>query len=186
MTTFTNIALALVCLVGVAGADDKAAKPTVARPEPPKPHADLAAMAKTVIGAWKCKGDSFEMPGGAKTPVTATNKVTVELDKFWIVDNLEVKGGMPFKMIAYTTYDSGAKKWRRVAVTNMGGYMVGTSDGMKDNKMDWNLDTVGPMSGQFREHVDAGDARAGVKFWGEMSADKGKTWFRVYEMACTK
>jgi hypothetical protein len=203
MNTFTKIAIATVAMAGVASADDKAKAPadakakapadakvdpkTAPKPEAPKAPAEVEAMAKVVVGTWKCKGDSFDM-AGTKSAVTATNKAKLDLDKFWITENLEVKGGMPFKMETFTTFDAKASKWRRIAVNTWGGYMVGTSDGMKDNKMDWNLDTVGPMgTGQFRDHVEpAADAKAGVKFWGEMSNDKGKTWVKVYEMVCKK
>jgi hypothetical protein len=196
MMKFTRIAVAMLAMVGVAQADKHAEKKAPAKAaksdakpakmEAPKPAAEIDAMAKVVVGTWNCKGDAFDMTG-AKSAVTATNKVKLDLDKFWIADALEVKGGMPYKMTAYTTFDGAAKKWRRVALNNLGGYMVGTSDGMKDNKMDWTLDTVGPMgTGQFRDHVDATDTKAGVKFSGEMSMDKGKTWTKVYEMTCKK
>ena len=63
--------------------------------------------------------------------------------------------------------------------------MVGTSDGMKDMKMDFVLDATGPMgSAQFKDHVDAGDMKKGVHTWGEVSLDKGKTWLPVYDMVC--
>ena len=197
-----NVAIALCAMTGLAGADAHAEKkkapdakaPTPAKDakapakaEMPKPPAELDAMAKTAVGTWKCTGESPN-PDGSKGKVTATNKVKVDLDKFWLVENLEVKGaGMTFKMQAFSTYDASAKKWRRVTVDSMGGYMHGTSDGMKDNKMTWNLDTVGAMgTGQFRDHMDMTDAKAGPKFWGEMSMDKGKTWNKVYEMTCKK
>jgi hypothetical protein len=191
MKRMLQIAIALMAMTGVASADAHAEKkaPTAdkkAPPPQPKPAAEIDAMAKLVVGTWRCKGESVNMDG-SKAQVTATNKAKLDLDKFWITDTLEVKGAMPFKMTMYTTFDPAAKKWRRVAVDNWGSYMVGTSDGMKDNKMTWNMDTVGAMgSGQFRDHVDTSDAKAGVKMWGEMSADKGKTWNKVYEMTCKK
>ena len=79
------------------------------------------------------------------------------------------------------------KKWRRVSVDNMGAQMIGTSDGLKDNKVDFNMDTMGGMgpAGMFRDHVEMVDAK-NVKAWGEMTMDKGKTWTKVYEMACKK
>jgi hypothetical protein len=154
--------------------------------EMPKVPAEVAEMGKQVTGTWRCKGDEMGMTG-EKTAVTATMKTKVDMDKWWITDNLEVKGKNTFKMMAFTTYDGASKKWRRVAVDNMGGQMVGTSDGMKDGKMDWNLDAIGPMgASMFRDHIDATDAKAGVKMWGEMSMDKGKTWAKVYEMSCKK
>ncbi|HEU0031047.1 MAG TPA: hypothetical protein VFQ53_10480 [Kofleriaceae bacterium] len=160
---------------------------TAGKPELPKPPAELEAMGKMVSGNWRCKGEEFAMDG-TKSAVTATNRTKVDLDKWWITDQLEVKGKQTFKMLSYTTYDATAKKWRRVAVDNWGGQMAGTSDGMKDTKvMTWNLDSMGPMgAGMFRDTVDASDPKAGVKFAGEMSTDKGKTWNKVYEMTCKK
>src|SRR5207237_1031736 len=131
--------------------------------EMPKVPAEVADMGKQVTGTWKCKGDEMDMTG-AKNAVTATMKTKVDMDKWWITDNLEVKGKNTFKMMAFTTYDGSSKKWRRVAVDNMGGQMVGTSDGMKDGKMDWNLDAIGPMgASMFRDHDDTNDDKAGAK-----------------------
>jgi hypothetical protein len=94
---------------------------------------------------------------------------------------------MKFKMISYTAYDPMAKKWRRLAMTNGGGQMIGTSEGMKDGKMTWNMDLMGPMgAGLFRDHVDNSDPKAGMKVWGEASMDKGKTWLKAYEMTCRR
>ncbi|MBS1121605.1 MAG: hypothetical protein H6Q90_3833, partial [Deltaproteobacteria bacterium] len=154
--------------------------------EMPKPPAELDAMAKLLGGNWKCKGQEFGMDGAA-TPITATSKAKLDLDKWWFSEATEVKDKMNLKMTSFTTFDSNSKKWRRVMINNMGSYMVGTSDGLKDNKMDWNMDTMGPMgAGMFRDHVDASDAKAGAKFSGEMSIDKGKTWMKVYEITCKK
>jgi hypothetical protein len=207
MKTSLRVAIATFAMVGIASAQPKTdpVKKDAPKADPkadtmkkdapkdapkmamPVVPTEVADMGKAVTGTWKCKGDEMDMTG-AKNPVTATMKTKVDMDKWWITDNLEVKGKMTFKMMAFTTYDAASKKWRRVAVDNMGGQMVGTSDGMKDNKMDWNLDAIGPMgAGMFRDHVDATDAaKAGVKMWGEMSMDKGKTWAKVYEMSCKK
>src|SRR5688572_7903702 len=114
-----NVAIALCAMTGIAGADAHAekkkapdvkapakapAKDAKAKMEAPKPPAELDAMSKTAVGTWKCTG---EAPGPeGPTKVTATNKVKVDLDKFWIVENLEVKGAMPFKMQAFSTFDA--------------------------------------------------------------------------------
>jgi hypothetical protein len=214
MKTFLRVAVATFAMVGMASAQPKAdpkadtmkkdapkadPKADAAKADPkaagdkkpgmemPKVPAEIGDMGKTVTGTWKCKGDEMD-PTGAKNPITATIKTKVDMDKWWITDNMEVKGKNTFKMMSFTTYDATSKKWRRVAVDNWGGQMVGTSDGMKDGKMDWNSDTISPMgAGMFRDHVDATDAaKTGVKFWGEMSMDKGKTWNKVYEMSCKK
>jgi hypothetical protein len=198
MKTFSRVAIAtltLVTMVGVASAQQKAPEKApagaVKAPEPKPPAmpavpAELDMMAKAVVGTWKCTGDDWDR-NGAKAAMTATTTSKLDLDKWWIVESMEAKGRMTFKMVAYTTYDATAKKWRRLAVMNGGGHMIGTSDGMKDGKMTWNMDMMSPMgNGLFRDYVDTTDAKAGTKVWGEMSMDKGKTWNKVYEMTCKK
>lgn len=148
--------------------------------------AEIAAMAKQTGGTWRCKGEEWD-DKGAKAPMTASGTAKLDLGGWWITDVMEAKGRMAFKMITHTTYDPTSKKWRRLGISSDGMQMIGTSDGMKDNKMTWNLDMMGPMgAGQFREHMDMTDTKAGMKGWGEMSMDKGKTWMKVYEMTCKK
>lgn len=208
MKTFLRVAIATFAMVGIAAAQpapppkadpakkeppkaDPAAKADPkaggAKMEMPKPPAEVGELGKMMTGTWKCKGEETDM-AGAKAPITGSVKAKVDLDKWWLTETIDVKGAkMTMKMMAFTTYDASSKKWRRVSVDNMGGQIVGTSDGMKDNKMDWNMDTMGPMgAGMFRDHVDASDAKAGMKMWGEMSMDKGKTWTKVYEWTCKK
>ena len=160
--------------------------PAPAKPAMPAAPAELADMGKGAVGLWRCKGDEWDSTG-TKGAMTATNAVRVDLDKWWLVETMDAKGRMPFKMVSYTTYDPAAKKWRRLAVMNGGGHMIGTSDGMKENKMVWNMDVMSPMgAGMMRDYADMTDPKAGMKVWGEMSMDKGKTWNKVYEMTCKK
>lgn len=152
----------------------------------PAAPSEIEAMAKTSAGTWRCKGDEFDMKGG-KGALTATNTVKLDLDKWWMVETMEAKGRMTFKMVSYTTYDPTAKKWRRMAVMNDGAQMIGTSDGMKDGKMTWSLDLMAPSgAGMMRDTIDVSDPKAGMKAKGEMSMDRGKTWLPVYEMTCKK
>ncbi|MEJ7600651.1 MAG: DUF1579 family protein [Kofleriaceae bacterium] len=160
------------------------AKPAMAMPAAP---AEVAAMAKAANGTWRCTGTSPVDEKGTMGKMTATQKTKIDLDKWWITDNFEgTMGKMKFKFVSYTTYDATSKKWRRVMVDNMGGQMVGTSDGLVDGKMTFNMDTMGPHgSNQMRDHADLTDAKA-PKFWGEMTMDKGKTWMKAYEMTCKR
>jgi len=198
MKTFSQITISMLAMSAVAVAQPKADKPAGAvppgkeakvAPAMPTVPPELVEMAKVATGTWKCKGDAFESDG-SKTPVTATNKAKADLDKWWIVENLEVKGmkmGV-LKIATYTTFDAASKKWRRVGLTNSGGQMVGTADATPVGQpMVFNLDTLGPMGGgQFRDHVDPSDLKAGLKVWGEMSMNKGTSWVKVYEMTCKK
>lgn len=174
-TLFTKITLASVALTGIATADA------------PKPPADIDAMAKNILGTWKCTGTEHAADGSAK-PMTGKMIAKLDLDKWWIHDVFEGKGPRgTFKIVAYSTFDAGSKKWRRVSVDSVGHQYVGTSDGMKDGKLTWNMDFLGTMgSGQFKDTVDTTDPKAGVKFSGTMSMDKGKSWKPVYDMTCKK
>ena len=154
-------------------------------PEPPLPP-EIDALAKTITGTWRCKGDEWDDKGN-KSPVTATNKVKLDLDNWWISETLEVKGQRTFKMMAFSTYDKLSRKWRRVAVMNRGGQLIGTSDGLKDAKLTWNLDLISPMGAAlFRDSLDASDPKLGLKAGGELSMDRGRTWLKAYEMVCKK
>ena len=151
--------------------------------QPRQPPTELVELARTTAGTWKCKGEMHDGAGG-KVAVTATNKVKLELDKWWIASTLEVKGPVAMKLLTYTTYDTSAKKWRRVSFDNLGGQMVGTADAQGAT---FNLDMIGPLGGgQFRDHTDPFDPRTGLHVWGEMSRDKGKSWTKVYDMTCKK
>lgn len=164
-----------------------AKQPPPKAPAPPPPPPELDTMAKASVGFWRCKGDEWDSMTGTKGPVTATNVVKLDLDKWWLAETLEVRGRMTFKMLTYSTYDALSRKWRRLAIMNGGTHMVGTADAMKDGKMTWNLDLIGPMgAGLFRDHMDVSDPRAGMKVWGEASMDKGRSWTKVYEMTCRK
>jgi hypothetical protein len=202
MSMFTKIFLATVAMGGLAAADTPKEKAPVAKdskpdpgmvktevkPEPPKPPGEVDAMAKNVVGNWKCTGTETAMDGSSSK---ITGKVTakLDLDKWWINDVVEGKsdkrGG--YKMVSYSTFDASSKKWRRISIDNMGTQYVGTSDGMKDGKLVWNMDFLSPLgAGQFKDTVDPSDPKAGVKWVGVMSVDKGKTWKPVYEMTCKK
>ncbi len=174
-------------------ADAKAATPatpaTPAKPAdagPQKPPAELAAMIKGSGGTWRCNGNALDMTM-TMAPMKATMKTKASLDGWWAQESFEgAQGKTKFKMESFTTYDASSKKWRRVSIDNMGSQMVGTSDGPKDGKVVFNLDTVGGMgAGAFRDTVDMTNPKE-VKASGEMSMDKGKTWQKVYEMTCKK
>ena len=165
--------LVLVTLGGVAGAE-------------PKIPQEVTDLLKIVTGTWKCTGTAT-LGADPAQPLTATLRTRPDLDGFWIHDTFEAKvGKAKLKFEAFTTYDS--RKWRRVLVDNRGLQVIGTADGMKDGKLDFNLDgmgNAGPTS-QFRDHLDTTDPKAGLKLAGEVSTDKGKTWSKVYEMTCKK
>jgi hypothetical protein len=181
MNKLSKVAIAL-CGLGVTG---------LASADAPKPPPEVGDMAKAMTGTWKCEGTVVGMDN-KDTKAKMTMKSKADLDGFWVHDSMEGtmgegKDAMKFKMEAFTTFNPTAKKWQRVAIMNDGGQMVGTSDGMKDMKMDTNLETSGSHGeGMAKDHVDASDLKKGMRLWGEMSTDKGKTWQKSYDMICKK
>jgi hypothetical protein len=198
MNTFSRVAIVLIGMTGVVAAqpkaDSKMAAPAAKPADAPaggmpemKPPAELAAAAKAASGTWTCKGQGMDN-AGAMAPMTGKMKVALSGDKWWLHSTFDSKMGKePFHLESFTTYEASTKKWKRVMVSSGGGWSNGESAGMKDNKIDWDLTSHSPMGdSMFRDHEDLTDPKAGVKMWGEISTDKGKTWTKVYEMACKK
>lgn len=169
--------LVLVAMGGVAHAD-------------PKIPPEVTDLLKLVSGTWKCTGTAT-LPGETgPQAMTALLRTKADLDGFWIHDTFEAKVGpaaKPTKLRyeSYVTFDS--RKWRRVQVDNRGGQVIGTSDGVKDGKLDWNLDALAGATPavQLRDHVDASDTKT-LKLSGEQSTDKGKSWTKTYELTCKR
>src|SRR5262249_5325997 len=145
---------------------------------PPKPAPEIADTLKQMQGTWTCTGTAMggqDMKTEMKFKATMTSKS--DLDGFWIHDSMqgtsgEGKTAMKFKMESYSTFDAAAKKWHRVSMMNDGAMMTGMGDAMSGGKGDTTSDMWGPMgSGQFKDHVDASDAKKGVHMWGEISMD---------------
>jgi hypothetical protein len=208
MNTFSRVAIVLIGMTSVVAAQPKpadnkmappAAKPADSKMAPPvakpadggmpemKPPQELADAAKASSGTWTCKGQGMDH-SMAMIAMTGKMKISLSADKWWLQSTFDSKmGKQPFHFDSFTTYDAATKKWKRVMVESGGGWLTGESAGMKDNKIDWDMASHGPMGdGMFRDHEDLTDAKAGAKMWGEFSMDKGKTWTKVYDMACKK
>lgn len=197
MKTLSKIAIASLSMIGVASAQPKApdAKAPAAKApeakkaapvEMPKPPQEMVDAGKAATGTWKCKGEESDHTG-TKNAMTGTMKVKADLDGWWLVETIENKGRASFKMVSYSTFDAASKKWRKLSAMSGGGQMIGTSDGIKDGKLTWNLDLMSPQgAGMFRDSADYSDLKTGAKYKGEISMDKGKTWMPVYEMTCKK
>lgn len=191
MTKFSMVLVTMISVSGLAFAGD-ATKPAPAPAmELPKPAQEVTDMVKSMAGTWRCDGTATGMDSkDMKFKGTMTSKA--DLGGFWAHQSFagnmgEGKMAMPFKFESYSTFDSSTKKWRIMMVDNMGGQMVGTSDGMKDMKMDTMSDTMdGRGKGQFKDHMDMTDMKKGAHMWGEESRDMGRTWNKVYDMTCKK
>lgn len=204
MNTFSRVAIALVGMTGLVAAQPKAdpkaadpkaapkaAEPKAADAKAPampemKPPPELAEMAKAAAGNWRCKGQGMDHTM-KMVDMTATLKLKLDLAGHWVRATFDAKmGKTSFAFESFTTFDPSSKKWKRVLVDNGGGWMTGESDGLKDNKVDWEMATHSPMmgDGKFRDHEDLSDPKTGVKMWGE--AQVGDKWMKVYEMTCKK
>jgi hypothetical protein len=204
MKTFSRVAVVLIGMSSVAVAQPKAdtkAPPPPAKPvakegppatKPPegmdmKPPAELAAMAKASSGTWTCTGQGMD-ESMKMAAMAGKMKNTLAVGGWWFSSSLDAKSGKtPFHLESYTTFDAKTKRWNRVLVETGGGWATGSSAGLVNDKIDWELafhSAMGDMA--FRDHEDLSDKKAGVKMWGEASADGGKTWMKVYEMACKK
>ena len=175
----TSLAFLLVSSTPLLAAADpmQAPKPT------PEVTGFLAKAPKTLA----CTGQTY-MPDGKAYATTGTLAIAGTLDNFWIHE--QFTGAMPalgkFAFESFTTFDVQDKKWHRMMMDSIGGYMVGTSSGPVKGKTDYELSGSGPMGTlRFRDHVDASDPKV-VKSVGERSIDQGKTWQKDYELACTK
>jgi hypothetical protein len=159
-----------------------------AKMEMPKPPAELAATVKA-MKRMNCTGEGLGMD--MKTMAKAKGTVgpaKADLDGWWMSNPItmtvgEGKASYKMKMVQNSTFDAKTGKFRVFAFSNDGGTMVGTAD-FKDNKWEFVGEMSGPMGTMpFKEHGDMTDKKA-VKFWGEGSMDKGKTWMKVYEISC--
>jgi hypothetical protein len=191
MRMMWKVVVAMVAMTGLAAAQAKAPETKPAEQKPGgmmKPPAEIADMAKMASGTWRCKGQGMDS-SMKMADMTATMKMKTTLNGFWVHSMFDSKMGKePYTFEAFTTFDPSTKKWKRLTVDNAGGWATGESAGLKDGKVEWESAWHSPMMGDatFRDHEDLSDPKAGVKMWGEISMDKGKTWNKVYEMSCKK
>jgi hypothetical protein len=196
MKKLITIAAALA-FAGTATADDMAKKAPDAKkaPEPkkdepkkdapkkmeaPKPAQELTDMAKGMAGNWTCSG-KFSMDGTAWMDFKGTNKMSLDLDKFWVKGEFTSSAGpMKFKGVEYLTYDGAQKKWHRLAVDNTGGSETAwSSDGKK-----WEGESrMMGMTHKVKTNVDMGPKEIKVTTEGSMD---GKKWTPMFDMACKK
>jgi hypothetical protein len=164
-----------------------AAAPAIAGPAP-----ELVAMGKSMAGTWSCNGQGLGRDGKL-TGMTATTTWTIEMDGWWLRERFSAKIGneIGHAYDGYISLDPRSKKWRRVMVVGGGGWNSGettsvTACGAAPNgcRMDWEL-SAHNMMGEFvfRDHVDATDLKHGLKGWGELSMDNGKTWTKAGSLA---
>jgi hypothetical protein len=195
MNKLSIVMVSLVSLTGVAAAGSGSGAAPAAKDAKAdagammKAPTEIADMAKQMTGTLKCKGQALGHDMKTMVDMAGTFKGgKLESDNWWVHETYDsAMGKEKYHFDSYVTYDAGSKKWHRVMIETGGGYSTGDSSGMTGGKLDWDMTSNSPMGqAMFRDHIDASDAKAGVKTWGEFSIDKGKTWTKVYEQTCKK
>ena len=190
ITCATSVAFAQGAGSGSAAkapADAKApaadAKKAPMKMEMPKPPTEVAEMAKTMAGTWKCTGTLFN-PMDATQSMAAKMTMTTKLDpdKAWLLTTLT---GLPTKMMIVTTFDAASKKWYRITTDGTGGSDTawGTATGTKTV---WEGESrgMGMKAWKSRTTEEAVSPKE-TKMMGEMAMD-GKTWVKGWEATCKK
>lgn len=168
--------LAIASILGaaavVAGAD-------AAHADAPK---ELAELSRAIgDGTTACTGTALGKQ------MTASRASHLEMGGVWMHDTVDAKlGSEPFRYEVYTSWDPNGKHFHRVMIESDGNLAEGEGHAAAGSAIDFQLDTHGPRGdGLFREHIDWSDGKA-VKSVGEVSADKGKSWVKIYELACRR
>jgi hypothetical protein len=156
--------------------------------EMPKAPAEIAAAAKAMGKTLNCTGTGLGPDMKTEVKMKGTMSAKLDFDGWYIRQMVKMtvgegKGSSKLNMESLMTLDAKSGKWHVMGVSNDGGMMMGDAD-MKDGKYEF----VGMMSspmGQaaFKDHGDMTDKK-NVKFWGEASMDKGKTWTKFYDVSC--
>jgi hypothetical protein len=191
------VALTLVVLAGAADAERVATPmrpppPNGPRPPPPPqqpprvphPPAEVARLAKDLVGTATCKG--VVMNGdGSSTPIVGTLESKLDLDGTWLATSfVEQRAQQPgLKLSDFRTYDPIAKQWTRLRLDNAMSYVEETSLGASDGGWTW-TGTQNTQNGSFevRDHEQF-EAKQ-IKLWGE-SMLSGK-WQKLYEITCAR
>lgn len=161
----------------------KDAKAAPAKMEMPKPPAEVAQLAKTMAGTWKCTGTMADMADPSKmNPMKLNMAIKLDLDKMWI--NVAMTGA--FKGQMFMTYEPTSKKWYRTMVDSWGGSETSWSTGMKDNKAVWEGEGRGMGMTVKSRTTEEMVSPKNIKMTGEMSMDNGKKWMTGWTADCKK
>jgi hypothetical protein len=168
-------------------ADAKAAPPADAKKAAEamkmKAPPEVAEMAKSVVGTWKCTGTLINPMDGSTMPAKMTMVNKVDADKAWITSTLS---GLPNKMSMMATYDANSKKWYRIITDSTGGSDVSWAASPAGGKMVWEGEGRGMNMKPWKTKItEETVSPKEVKMMGEYAID-GKTYAKTWEAVCKK
>lgn len=163
-------------------ADAKKAEPK--KMEMPKPPAEVAEMAKAIVGTWKCTGNLHNPMDGSSMAAKMTMVNKLDADKAWITTSLT---GLPVKMQMMATYDANSKKWYRIITDGTGGSDTSWAAAPgADKKLVWEGESRGMNMKPWKTRItEEPVSPKEVKMTGEMTMD-GKTWAKSWDAVCKK
>lgn len=189
ITCATSVAFAQGAGSGAAKAPEAKKAPVKAEPpkkmEMPKPPAEVAELAKGIVGTWNCTGNAAMDPTDMTKMTPTKMKMVMKLDpaKAWITAAM-TGGGMTMNMMS--TYDTQSKKWYRIITDSTGGSETAWSAGAQNNKVVWEGEGRGmnmkPWKTRTTEEIVSPKE---TKLVGEASMD-GKTWMKTWDASCKK
>jgi hypothetical protein len=125
---------------GAQGAEKKA---PAAKPEIPKPAAEMAQL-KVFDGSWTCDGTMNPSPFGPGGSMKSTVKSQTDLGGFWQSGTVKstMEGMPPMEGMFHMTYDPAARQYVMLWVDNTGAWAHTTSTGWTGDKIVFAGDTV--------------------------------------------
>jgi hypothetical protein len=177
------IVVALLALATPAAAD--MAAPPRPRPKPVEitPAVEIATTARSMVGAWTCKGVQLAGDGSSR-PALLALAVSVDPDGAWIATTADetIDGKSVLKYTEYRTYDAVAKQWTQLEMANTTAYASTTSLGEANGQWTW----AGTLHGATAVDIHNFEKRTAthVDMWGEQLL--AGTWQKVYQFSCAR
>ena len=153
-----------------------------------KPAPEMAQMTKSMVGTWKCDGQSADMGKPTMHPIKSTMKMTSELGGHWIMVNYDEQktkeNPMPFSFKEVIGFDKEKKQFQRMFVDNMGGHAMFHASPATDGKMEWNGEAqMGPMTMKMKDVITMkSDKEVAV----DVTVEQDGKWMPVANMTCKK
>lgn len=154
-------------------------RPPPQPPQQPPVSPLIAAEATALAGTWTCKGAQIAADGSS-TPETARMTSALVLDGAYV--HLTFDSGTA-KLEIYRTFDSVAKQWTQMVMSNDASHVMATSLGEQNGAWTWD-GSLSSQTGTLQVRDREQRSGASIKLWGEQLL--GGSWTKVYDMTCAK